>query len=137
VLVTCRPKYACCDCENGIVQAFAKPHLIESGIPAGVTLAVWLGRVVHELTPVYECLKADLMTTTKLFMDETTVLVLDLGCGKNQDGLLLVLARDERPWGGTVPPGVIFTYAPSRVGKHAVEILQGFGGVLQVDGLQP
>ena len=27
-----------------------------------------------------------------------------------------------------------FTYAPSRAGKYAVEILQGFDGVLQVDG---
>lgn len=31
VIVTRRPKYACRDCENGIVQAPAKPHLIEGG----------------------------------------------------------------------------------------------------------
>ena len=32
------------------------------------TLAKWLGRVAYELTPVYECLKADLKQSTKLFM---------------------------------------------------------------------
>ena len=33
-----------------------------------------------------------------------------------------------------MPPGVAFTYAPGRGGQHAERILQGFGGVLQVDG---
>ena len=37
---------------------------------------------------------------------------------------------------GEVPrlPGVAFTYAPGRGGQHAERILQGFGGILQVDG---
>jgi len=167
VLVTRRPKYACRSCENGIVQAPAKPHLIEAGMPTeatlatitvnkhgdflplyrqsnifarqGVhldrsTLATWLGRVAHELKPVYECLKSDLKQTTKLFMDETTAPVLDPGRGKTKTGYFWALARDDRPWSGTAPPGVAFTYAPSRAGKHAVEILQGLDGVLQVDG---
>jgi len=33
VIVTRRPKYACRDCEAGIVQAPAKPRLIEGGMP--------------------------------------------------------------------------------------------------------
>lgn len=44
------------------------------------------------------------------------------------------MARDDRPWGGTAPPAVAFTYAPGRSGQHAERILQGFGGILQVDG---
>lgn len=44
------------------------------------------------------------------------------------------MARDDRPWCGTSPPGVVFTYAPGRDGQHAERILQGFGGILQVDG---
>lgn len=167
VLVTRRPKYWCRSCENGIIQAPAKPHLIEGGMPTeatlativinkhadhlplyrqsnifarqGVhldrsTLATWLGRVAHELTPVYQCLKANLKQSTKFFMDETTAPVLDPGRGRTKTGYLWALARDDRPWGGSAPPGVAFTYAPSRAGKHAVEILQGFEGVLQVDG---
>ncbi|MFT7392243.1 MAG: transposase, partial [Paracoccaceae bacterium] len=44
------------------------------------------------------------------------------------------LARDERPWDGMAPPDVAFTYAPGRGGKHAETILDGFKGVLQVNG---
>jgi len=40
-------------------------------------------------------------------------------------------------WGRSAPLAVGFTYAPSRAGKHAVETLQNFGGVLQVDGYGP
>lgn len=36
--------------------------------------------------------------------------------------------------GGGAPPGVAFTCAPGRGGQHAEQILQGFSGVLQVDG---
>jgi hypothetical protein len=35
---------------------------------------------------------------------------------------------------GSEPPCVGFTYAPRRSGEYASEILQGFGGTLQVDG---
>ena len=167
VIVTRRPKYACRDCENGIVQAAAKPHMIEGGIPTeatlatitvnkqgdhlpfyrqsgifarqGVhidrsTLAAWQGRVAYEMTPVYERIKDHLKQSSKLFMDETPAPVLDPGRGKTKIGYFWALARDDRPWGGDDPPAVAFTYAPSRAGKHAVDILQGFRGILQVDG---
>ena len=49
-------------------------------------------------------------------------------------GYLWALARDDRPFGGTDPPGVVFRYAPGRGGMHAEEMLVGFDGVLQVDG---
>lgn len=167
VLVTRRPKYACRDCENGIVQAPAKPHLIEGGLPteatlatitvnkqgdhlpfyrqAGMfarqgvdidrsTLAAWHGRVAYEMIPIYERIKDHLKQSSKLFMDETPAPVLDPGRGKTKTGYFWALARDDRPWGGDDPPAVAFTYAPSRAGKHAVEILQGYNGILQVDG---
>jgi len=60
--------------------------------------------------------------------------VLDPGSKKTKTGYFWALARDDRPWGGTAPPGVAFTYAPGRGGLHAERILQGFGGILQVDG---
>ena len=75
MIVTRRP------CEAGIVQAPAKPHLIEGGMPTEATIA-----------------------------------------------------SDDRAWNGPEPPGVVFTYAPGRSGKYASDILQGFSGVLQVDG---
>ena len=44
------------------------------------------------------------------------------------------LARDQRPWAGPDPPGVVFYYAPGRGGCHAVGFLDGFKGKLHVDG---
>ena len=167
VLVTRRPKYACRSCEAGIVQAPAKPRLIEGGMPTeatiasvivskyadhlplyrqsqiyarqGVdidrsTLAFWVGKAAYELRPVHDALLAHLKTSSKLFMDETPAPVLDPGRGKTKKGYFWALARDDRGWNGPEPPGVAFTYAPGRSGTYASEILQGFEGILQVDG---
>ena len=75
-----------------------------------------------------------LKSSGKLFMDETTAPVLDPGRGRTKTGYLWALARDDRGWGGEDPPGVVFTYQPSRAGAHAEQILQGFDGTLQLDG---
>lgn len=45
----------------------------------------------------------------------------------------LSIARDERPFGGTAPLGVVFCLADGRDGKHATEFLTGFSGTLQID----
>jgi len=98
------------------------------------TLADWVGRAAFELRPVYDALMADLKRSSKLFMDETRAPVLDPGARKTKTGYFWALARDDRPWNGTAPPGVAFTYAPGRGGLHAERILESFGGILQVDG---
>ncbi|MFK7875918.1 MAG: IS66 family transposase [Paracoccaceae bacterium] len=98
------------------------------------TLAAWVGKSAFELTPVYEALMADLKCSTKLFMDETPAPVLAPGRKRTKTGYSWALARDDRPWGGDDPPGVAFTYAPGRSGQHADTILEGFSGILQVDG---
>ena len=98
------------------------------------TLASWVGKAAFELKPVYDCLLANLKQSSKLFMDETIAPVLDPGRRKTKTGYFWALARDDRPWLGQAPPGVAFTYASGRGGKYATEILQGFDGILQVDG---
>ena len=98
------------------------------------TLAAWVGRAAFELQPVYEALLVNLKSSSKLFMDETTAPVLDPGQRKTKTGYFWALARDDRPWDGSAPPGVAFTYAPGRSGQYADKILSGFSGVLQVDG---
>lgn len=67
-------------------------------------------------------------------MDETPAPVVDPARGKTKKGYFWALARNDRAWNGPEPPGVAFTYAPGRSGKYASEILQGFEGILQVDG---
>ncbi|MCY0149864.1 IS66 family transposase [Hoeflea sp. G2-23] len=98
------------------------------------TLADWVGRAAFELCPVFDALISDLKRSSKLFMDETRAPVLDPGSRKTKTGYFWALARDDRPWGGGAPPGVAFTYTPGRGGIHAERILQGFSGILQVDG---
>jgi transposase len=72
--------------------------------------------------------------TTKLFADETTAPVLDPGRGRTKTGQRFAYARDDRPWGGTDPPGVAYVYAPDRKAVRPIAHLAGFVGVLQVDG---
>jgi transposase len=76
---------------------------------------------------------AVLKQSGKLFMDETTAPVLDPGRGRTKTGYLWALVRDDRPWRGADPPGVVFHYRPGRAGRNAEDILAGFEGTLQVD----
>src|SRR5262249_59662880 len=69
-----------------------------------------------------------------LSADEPGCPVLDRGRGKPKSGYLGAFARDARPWGGTDPPAVAYRYAPGRGAEHATALLEGFCGVLQVDG---
>jgi len=98
------------------------------------TLADWVGRAGFLLRPVHERLLVVLKTSQKLFADETTAPVLDPGRGRTKTGQLWAYARDDRPWGGTDPPGVAYVYAPDRKAERPIAHLAGFRGVLQVDG---
>ncbi len=98
------------------------------------TLADWVGRAAFLLRPVHARLLDILKQSTKLFADETTAPVLDPGRGRTKTGQLFAYARDDRPWGGTDPPAVVYVYAPDRKAERPITHLAGFVGVLQVDG---
>jgi transposase len=98
------------------------------------TLADWVGRAAFLLRPVHERLLGMLKSSTKLFADETPAQVLDPGRGRTKTGQLWAYARDDRPWGGGDPPGVVYLYAPDRKAERPIAHLAGFKGVLQVDG---
>ncbi len=98
------------------------------------TLADWVGRAAWHLRPLHEHLLVQLRQRPKLFADETTVPVLDPGRGRTKTGQLWAYAADDRPWGGTDPPGVAYVYAPDRKAERPIAHLAGFKGVLQVDG---
>jgi transposase len=98
------------------------------------TLADWVGRAAWLLRPVYDRMLVALKTSAKLFADETTAPVLDPGRGRTKTGQLWAYARDDRPWGGTDPPGVAYVYAPDRKAERPITHLAGFKGILQVDG---
>ena len=50
------------------------------------TLAFWVGYAAAELMPLYERLKANLLASAKLAVDETPVPVLDPGRGQTKTG---------------------------------------------------
>jgi transposase len=98
------------------------------------TLADWVGRSAWWLKPLHDRLLAQLKASSKLFADETTAPVLDPGRGRTKTGQLWAYARDDRPWGGRDPPGVVYVYAPDRKAERPATHLNGFTGTLQVDG---
>jgi len=98
------------------------------------TLAFWVGYASAELKPLWQHLRERLLGSSRLFVDETKAPVLDPGRGRTKTGYFWTLARDDRPWGGSDPPAVLYCYAPGRGAEHATALLKGFAGVLQTDG---
>jgi len=98
------------------------------------TLAFWTGYAAAEIKPVWRLMRAELLGSTKLFVDETTAPVLDPGRGRTKKGYFWALARDDRPWRGGAPPAVVYSYSPGRGGDYAAALLKGYSGVLQTDG---
>jgi transposase len=98
------------------------------------TLADWVGHAAWHLRPLHERLLMRLRQLPRLFADETTAPVLDPGRGRTKTGQLWAYAADDRPWGGLDPPVVAYVYAPDRKAERPIAHLEGFKGVLQVDG---
>jgi hypothetical protein len=98
------------------------------------TMGRLMDQAVDALLPIYDVLNADLKSSSKLLMDETTLAQLMPGTGKTKTCFVWALCRDYRRWKGNAHPGVAFHFKKSRKGEHAEEILDGFNGTLQVDG---
>ena len=79
-------------------------------------------------------LLATILSSTKIFADDTPLPVLDPGRGRTKTGRLWAYARDDRPWNGPAPPAVAYVYAEDRKGERPAAHLAGFAGILQVDG---
>jgi transposase len=98
------------------------------------TLANWVGRACWWLRPLAELLLGTILSSPKIFADDTPVPVLDPGRGRTKTGRLWSYARDDRPWQGPLPPAVVYVYSENRRGVHPRSHLAKFSGVLQVDG---
>ena len=97
-------------------------------------LAFWVGYAAAELKPIYLRLRELILTAGKIAVDETVVPVLDPGRGQTKKGYFWAVARDDRPWGGTDPPAVAYSYAPGRGAVHALKLLEHYRGIVQCDG---
>ena len=109
--------------------------LARQGIEIGrAILADWTGTAAREIVPVVRRMHEILLASPRLFADETTMPVLDPGRGQTKKGFAWAIARDDRPWGGTDPPAVVFHCAPGRGAKHPKALLADYQGILQCDG---
>jgi len=98
------------------------------------TLADWVGRAAWYLRPLRDHILERLRRSERLFADETTAPVLDPGRRRTKTGQIWAYACDDRPWGGSDPPMVAYVYAADRKAERPEAHLQGFAGILQVDG---
>jgi transposase len=98
------------------------------------TLAFWVGYAAAELKPLHLRLRELILGSAKIAVDETVAPVLDPGRGRTKKGYFWAIARDDRPWGGTDPPAVAYTYAPGRGAVHGLKLLESYRGIVQCDG---
>jgi hypothetical protein len=74
------------------------------------------------------------LSSPKVFADDTTLPVLDPGNGRTKTGRLWCYAIDNRPWQGPGHPVAAYVYSEDRKAEHSASHLKGFRGRLQVDG---
>jgi transposase len=98
------------------------------------TLSAWVGRACWWLKPLYELVVSTVLSSDKVFADETTLPVLDPGKGKTKTGRLWCYAVDDRQWAGPSHPAAAYVYSEDRKGEHPSAHLATFKGILQVDG---
>jgi transposase len=104
------------------------------------TLVDWCGRAMKVLQPLTERIDAAMMASDLLHADDTPIRVLDRsqrdkGLGKGvKKGRIWAYVRDQRPWAGTAPPGVVYRFAPDWKEDHVRHHLRQTRGILQADG---
>jgi transposase len=98
------------------------------------TLGNWVGRAGWWLTPLYDLVVSPVLSSTKVFADDTTLPVLDPGRGRTKLGRLWCYAVDDRAWCGPNHPAAAYVYTADRQNERPAGHLSGFRGVLQVDG---
>ncbi|MWN37422.1 IS66 family transposase [Escherichia coli] len=136
VIRTERVKKACtkCDC---IVEApvYRQSEIFaRQGIELSrALLSNWVDACCQLMTPLNDTLYRYVMNTRKVHTDDTPVKVLAPGRKKAKTGRIWTYVRDDRNAGSSEPPAVWFAYSPDRQGKHPVQHLRPFRGILQAD----
>jgi hypothetical protein len=76
----------------------------------------------------------DIRAGERIFADETTLPILSPGRGKTKTGYLWTYLRDDRSYGGSGPPIVVYRFEDSRRAECLERHLAGWRGLLQCDG---
>jgi len=103
------------------------------------TMVDWCGGAMKTLSPLIEKIEADVMASSVLHADDTPIRVLDRSAKKKElgkavkQGRIWTYVRDQRPWSGPAPPGVVYYFSPNRKGEHPRSHLANSSGILQAD----
>jgi hypothetical protein len=97
-------------------------------------MAQWMGKLGFELAPLADHVLARIKQGERIFGDETTLPTLAPGTGRVKQAWLWTYARDDRTFGGSGPPMVAYRFEDSRGGACVARHLEGYRGILQVDG---
>jgi transposase len=103
------------------------------------TLVDWCGGAMKLLLPLVERIETSIMASDLLHADDTPIRVLDRtlrykGLGKGvKKGRIWAYVRDQRPWSGPAPPGVVYKFAPDWKEDHVHHHLRQTSGILQAD----
>lgn len=93
------------------------------------TMARWMITVGEKIEPLIKLLREELLDSTYLHMDETTVQVLNEDGKKAQSkSYMWVQARSGQK------PIILFHYAKNRSAEHPELLLEDFSGHLHIDG---
>ena len=76
------------------------------------TLSSWVGTACWWLAPLYDLVVSTVLSSGKVFADDTSLPVLDPGRGRTKTGRLWCYAVDDRPWCGPSHPAA--AYASTR-----------------------
>jgi hypothetical protein len=95
---------------------------------------------VATLRPLSDLIKTEILGSDRRHVDDMPIKVLDparrTADGKSRgvkEGRIWVYVRDDRPFGGSDPPGVAYDFSPDRKGEHPQTPLAAFQGILQAD----
>jgi transposase len=78
------------------------------------TLSNWVGTACWWLAPLYDLVVSAVLSSPKIFADDTSLPVLDPGRGRTKTGFLWCYAVDDRPWCGASHPAVAYIYSEDR-----------------------
>lgn len=95
------------------------------------TMCRWMIELTDKLTPLYNMMEEDLLTSDYIGCDETRVQVLkEDGKAAQTQSYMWVRTRH----GPGINPIVLFDYDPTREKEVPMRLLKGFKGFLQTDG---
>jgi transposase len=101
-------------------------------LPRGL-LAGWVGRSAALAEPMATYIGRHALAGPRVHADDTPMPMLSPGRGRTQAARVWAYLRDDRPFGGTDPPAVLYEFTPDRKGEHPQRRLRDFEGILQAD----